>query len=116
MTDLHQMTLDELARSRRADPATSKSAARMAHGLASEHRALIVATLRDAGQSLTAGEIAARCGLQSLQVSRRMRELQDDGEVVATGETRPTVSGRAATCWRLVGTVSAARPQGVDAG
>jgi predicted ArsR family transcriptional regulator len=95
----HQLTFDEIRRARTDDPATSKDAARQSHGLASEHRRQILAAL-EGGVELTAGEIAVRCGLTSLQVSRRMAELRSDGEIVATTNTRPTPSGRPAQVWR----------------
>lgn len=95
----HQLTFDEVRRARADDPVTSKAAARQSRGLASEHNRKILDALRG-GAELTAGEIAERCGLSSLQVSRRMAELRDDGDIVATDNTRPTPTGRAARCWR----------------
>lgn len=95
----HQLTFDEIRRARTDDPATSKDAARQSHSLAGEHRRQILAAL-DGGAELTAGEIAERCGLTSLQVSRRMAELRGDGEIEATGDTKPTLTGRRAQCWR----------------
>lgn len=101
----HQLTFDEVRRARADDPVTSKVAAREARGLASEHRAKILGALADA--DLTAGEIAERCGLTSLQVSRRMAELRDQVEVRAVEiepgvpVTRPTPSGRPARVWRI---------------
>ncbi|MGB3935168.1 MAG: helix-turn-helix domain-containing protein [Burkholderiales bacterium] len=99
MTELHQMTLDEIARSRRTDPQTSRDAARRAHGLASEHCATILRVLRAAGAPLSPDGIAVRCSLSSLQVSRRLRELVDAGAIVEAG-VAPTPSGRSARTWR----------------
>lgn len=99
MTDLHQMTLDEIRRARRNDPETSKAAAARSHGLAAAHRHKILVVLAD-GVARTADEIAEQCELDSVKVSRRLGEMRDAGLIVTTGETKPTPSGRAAMCWR----------------
>jgi len=91
----------EIRRARRTDTETSKTAAAHSHGLAAEHRLLILAAMRDGGAG-TAHEIATRCDLEAVQVSRRLRELVDDGEIRATGETRPTPSGRPAQCYETI--------------
>ena len=96
----HQLTFDELRRARRNDPATSKAAARQSHGLASEHRRAILAVMRTGGD-WTAHEIAARCGLTSVQVCRRFAELRDDGDIRETVNTRPTPSGRHAQAYEV---------------
>lgn len=107
---LAQRTFAEIAvsRARRDDPATSHEAARLARGLAAEHHRQILATMQsDPARDWTAHEIAAAAGMSSVAVSRRMRELWVLSRVVEavdarTGSplTRPTPSGRAATCWR----------------
>jgi len=91
----------EIRRARRRDPETSKTAAAHSHGLAAEHRLLILAAMRDGGAG-TAHQIATRCDLQAVQVSRRLREFVDDGLIRATGETRPTPSGRPSQCWEVI--------------
>lgn len=101
MNGVHQRTFDEVRRARSDDPATSKTAARAARALASEHRRLILEALRVNGRALSAHEIAACCGLSSVQVSRRLGELRDDGEIVVTEDVRATPSGRPAHCWRI---------------
>lgn len=101
MTELRQMTLSEIARSRRTDPITSKDAARRAHGLASEHCATILRVLRLADAALAPHEIAERCGLTSLQVSRRLHELSSSRPpAIVEAGVAPTPSGRSARCWR----------------
>jgi CRP-like cAMP-binding protein len=98
-----QRTFDELRRSRRDDPVTSKDAARAARSLAADHRLAIVAALRARGAGempMTPHEIGALCGLTSVQVTRRLKELEDDGEIVPAG-IGTTPSGRSARCWRL---------------
>lgn len=99
-TNPRQLSFDEIRRARAEDPQTSKAAARRSHGLAAAHRAAILRVLGQGGE-WTAGEIAAAAGLQSLQVSRRLAELRDDGEIEATALLRPTETGRMAGCWRL---------------
>ncbi len=90
----------EVARARRADPETSKAAAAAAHGLANEHRLLILAAMRNAAGELTATEIGQLVGLSSVQVCRRLHELQDDGLATPTTNTKPTPAGRPSRCWR----------------
>jgi len=98
-----QLTFAELRRSRRTDPETSRISAQHSHGLAAEHRLLIVHAMRDGGaRDWTAHEVAAVCGLSSVQVCRRFAELRDDGEIRETGATRPTPSGRPAQCYEAV--------------
>lgn len=94
----HQLTIDELRRSRATDPQTSQDAARRANGLAAAHRQAILATMQRGG-SWTAHEVAENCGLTAVQVNRRFAELRDDGAIQATVDTRPTPSGRAAQCY-----------------
>lgn len=104
MTATHpmQQTFDELRRRRNTDPATSHAAARQSHGLASAHRAAIMRVLRTVAErrvALAPHEIGARCGLTSVQVSRRLKELEDDGLIVEAGVAE-TPSGRQARTWR----------------
>lgn len=106
-----QLTFDtfaarEVRRARRSDPETSREAARQSHGVAAEHRLLIVAAMRDGGErDWTAHEIADACSLTPVQVNRRLHELFVDGEIVESRiadvvVTRPTPSDRPARCWR----------------
>ena len=92
----------EITRARRRDPETSKEAAAAAHGLANEHRLLILAAMRDAGCELTATEIGERTSLTSVQVCRRLHELQDDGLAEPTANAKPTPAGRPSRCWRVL--------------
>lgn len=97
----------EVRMARRGDPETSRIAASQAHGVASEHRMLILRSLRDGGdRDWTAHEIAEACQLTAVQVCRRLHELLVDGEIVesfADGKpvTRRTPSDRPARCWRI---------------
>lgn len=95
-----QLTFDELRRARRSDPETSKAAARQSHGVAAEHRRVILGVMR-AGGDWTANEIAERCGLTSVQVCRRFAEMRDDGAIRETVHTRPTPSGRPAQAYEV---------------
>lgn len=100
---MDQLGLDFAAtHSRRTDPTTSKRAASsMAVASEAQREAIYWSLVRAGGQSLTADEIALREGMTLEQVCRRLPDLEKDGRVEPTGETRPTRSGRAARCWRL---------------
>lgn len=100
----------EVRRARRDDPQTSKAAARESHGLAAEHELLILQVLRDGqGRDWTPHEIGERCGLSSVQVTRRLHDLWVAGQIVESWldeedrvqATRETPSGRRARCWRI---------------
>lgn len=95
-----QLTFEEVARSRAADPATSKAAARQARSLARQHREAILAVMRT-GADWTATEIAERCGLTAVQVCRRFAELRLDSLIRETVNTRPTVSGRPSQAYEV---------------
>jgi DNA-binding MarR family transcriptional regulator len=110
-----QLTFDSLAarevrRARRTDPQTSKDAARDSHGLAAEHELLILQVLRDGrDRDWTPHEIAERCGLNSVQVTRRLHDLWASGRIAESWldeqdrvqALRATPSGRRARCWRF---------------
>jgi thiamine pyrophosphate-dependent acetolactate synthase large subunit-like protein len=101
MTDLRQLTIDEIRRARPTDPDTSRDAARQAGQLAADHRFRILAALRRRPECPMAPfEIAAVCSLEPVQVCRRLRELADDGEIVVAG-VGTTPSGRSARTWRI---------------
>jgi predicted Rossmann fold nucleotide-binding protein DprA/Smf involved in DNA uptake len=68
---------------RSSDPETSHQAAAQAGGLATKHQRQILAALLD-GPAGASG-IAARCGLLSHQVNKRINELARDGRIVQTG-------------------------------
>jgi predicted ArsR family transcriptional regulator len=87
-------------RARRHDPDTSHAAAASMATGAAAHREAILGVLNDHGD-LTPEEIAARCGLSSVQVCRRMKELENAGRAVPTSEQRKTQSGRMARVWRV---------------
>ena len=85
---------------RRHDRATSHEAARQAGGLAHQHATRILAHLvAIAPMGATKDEIAAATGMDSVAVARRMRDLERAGEIIDTGTTRQTMSGRRATVW-----------------
>lgn len=88
-----------LARS--TDPITSHIAAANASGFAATHRAMILTVLEEYGP-MTSYEIAANIpGLVAHQILKRLPELQRQGLIATTGETRPT--GRTfSRVWRIV--------------
>ncbi len=85
-------------RARASDPQTSVDAAVSMD--ATEHRRLILLALKAGDGNYT--EVAARTGLDRHAVGRRLRELQREGLIVATGEHRLTPSNRRAMVWRAV--------------
>ncbi len=93
----------EMKRARRDDPDTSKQAAAQSRGVADRHRSQILAAMNHGGRSDWAPhELAEQCELSSVQVSRRIKEMWEDGLIRESGATRPTPSGRMARCWKLV--------------
>ena len=83
---------------RSSDPVTSHQAAAQAGGLATKHQRQILAALLD-GPAGASG-IAARCGLLSHQVNKRIAELARDGRVVQTGRVVTSSSGRGEREWQ----------------
>jgi transcription initiation factor IIE alpha subunit len=88
-------------RVRNTDPLTSWQAAGSAKDLASRHARLIVDCLEKYG-ALGKDGIAAQTGLESMQVARRLHELERDREICLTGKTTKSKSGRAEREWRFV--------------
>ena len=83
---------------RSSDPVTSHQAAAQAGGLATKHQRQILAALLE-GPAGASG-IAARCGLLSHQVNKRINELARDGRIVQTGRVVTSSSGRGEREWR----------------
>lgn len=96
-----QLDMFERTHARRADPATSRQAARSMAMPSEAQRQAVYVALMMAGKPVTADEIAVRAGLDKVQVCRRLPELEREGMAEPTDETRPTPSGRSARCWRL---------------
>ena len=90
-------SLPLFAAARASDPETSHQAAAQAGGLATKHQRQILAALLD-GPAGASG-IAARCGLLSHQVNKRINELARDGRIVQTGRVVPSSSGRGERDW-----------------
>jgi DNA-binding MarR family transcriptional regulator len=95
-----QLDLLEPVRARRKDPETSHKAASRVNEFAFAHYALILEAL-DTGD-LTIHEIAQKTGLDSVQVARRLAELEKKGLAEPTEETRLSPSGRPCRVWRAV--------------
>ena len=94
-----QLDIDFSKRARRSDPETSHAAARAAGAFAHGHYALILGALAEGPKTIY--EIAARTGLDHVQVARRMSELQSNPpRVVRTGTTRPGPTGHKCAVWR----------------
>ena len=89
---------------RNSDPDTSDMAARSAKGLAGKHCLLIKNLLVSVSpMSLNYEEISGRLGFDNQnKVARRMVDLERQGLVERTNETRATKSGRQAQLWKAV--------------
>jgi predicted Rossmann fold nucleotide-binding protein DprA/Smf involved in DNA uptake len=95
-----QLTLlDPLPTARAADPDTSHEAASLATVFQRDHFNRIATAL--GGESLTAGEIGSRAGMDNVQVSRRLPEMEKMGRVVRDGARVCAVKGTKMTAWRL---------------
>lgn len=87
---------------RSADPETSRKAAEAAVPMISDHERIILDTLARIGQG-TKDEIAAACGLDAIQVSRRMHGLGDEGkQMVSIVGERKLPTGRNGSVFALV--------------
>ena len=79
---------------------TSKAAARSIRPDASRLREAVYGALLAAGTTgLTDEEMQERIPMQPSTQRPRRIELIERGKVIASGRTRPTRSGRAATVW-----------------
>lgn len=87
-------------RVRNTDPLTSWQAAGSAKDLANRHACLIVDCLKKYGAMGKDG-IAAQTGLESMQVARRLHELERDGEIKLTGKVVKSKSGRMEREWQI---------------
>jgi hypothetical protein len=84
---------------RRADPPTSRSAAAGVKTFQGEHHTAILEALSQ-GPAGASG-IAARCGLLSHQVNKRIHELAKCGQIVETGRVVTSASGRGEREWKV---------------
>lgn len=88
-------------RARRLDPQTSRDAADLAAQFKQGHYLRITRCMsRTDGK--TAGEIGADCGMDNVQVSRRLPELESAGIVCRDAARVCGVKGSKMTTWRLV--------------
>jgi predicted ArsR family transcriptional regulator len=88
-------------RVRNTDPLTSWQAAGSAKDLAKRHAQMIVDCLAEGG-ALGKDGIAARTGLESMQVARRLHELEREGEICLTGNVVKSKSGRMEREWKII--------------
>ena len=84
---------------RRSDPPTSHAAAAAVRTFSGEHHQAILAALA-LGPAGASG-IAARCGLMAHQIGKRINELARSGQIVTTGRTVVSSSGRGEREWRV---------------
>ncbi len=88
-------------RTRTTDPVTSHLAAESMQSAATEQHRVILAALRGSVFALTAWGVAARCGLDYVQVGKRMHELRKVGRIRKSGHRYPNPSGRLADAYVL---------------
>ncbi len=109
---------------RKSDPATSQEAAEHAQEFVKKHEQLILAALTPNAFpnapywdifhnryqdkiALTKSEISKKiskewhCDIDSVQVCRRMKKLEEDGKVIRTELKRKNANGHSETVWRL---------------
>ena len=97
---MNQLTLTfEHTHARRTDPITSHMAAARAVRFAGGHAATILTCLQDFGPA-TADEIAKRTHLNSVQICRRLPELEKVGDAMPTGRMRLSPSGCSEREWK----------------
>lgn len=85
---------------RTTDPATSRASAASAGQLAQNHARMILDALAGL-ETGTASAIASKCGLDPVQVNRRMADLHRAGRVELTGGMAVNQAGRLERVWRL---------------
>jgi hypothetical protein len=90
----------EFFRARTTDPITSFKAAASIKDVANQHMDIIVACLQQFGP-LGKDGIADKTGLQSNQVSRRLKELQTLDLIELTGKQVTSNGGRKEREWRF---------------
>ena len=80
---------------------TSVAAAESMRGETSRLRALVLAVIRQNGETgATCDEVELATGLRHQTASARVNELMNRGQIVDTEQRRRTRSGRFATVWR----------------
>lgn len=63
-------------------------------------RQMALAALREAGEPLTADEVATRLCMDRLSIRPRITELKNAGRVVDSGQRGTTRAGKTAVKWR----------------
>jgi predicted ArsR family transcriptional regulator len=94
------MMIFDHIRARSSDPITSFMAADAAPKFANKHVNTILECLAKHGP-LGKDGIAQHTGLDGVQISRRLPELQKDGLVMLTGKTVKSSTGNQEREWRL---------------
>lgn len=92
---------DRMFRARNTDPLTSHLAASSIKEGARQHALIILNSLLEYGPMGKDG-IASRCSLESMQVARRLHELQRIGLITLTGRDVKSKSNRWEREWMIV--------------
>jgi hypothetical protein len=95
---MNQHAFDFTANARQSDPWTSHAAADRVHEFASGHIGMILACLRDHGPQ-TANELAGRLPLNSVQIARRLSDMEKKRLAAPTGHCRMSAAGRPERVW-----------------
>ena len=91
----------QFPRVRANDPITSFEAADSIKEIAAEHCLKIIQALKEHGP-MGKDAISAKCGLDSNQVARRMRELEIQGHIELTGRKVKSKTGRMEREWAAI--------------
>ena len=102
-TDFSQLTKEQrnnltFPRVRKNDPITSFEAADNSDNFADKHKTMIIAALTE---PLGKDGIARKAGLDPIQVSRRLLELQKQGKIELTGRKVKSNAGLSEREWQL---------------
>ena len=84
---------DPRKHARNSDPWTSREAARRKHGVEADANRLL-APFGNAPNGLTHDEAAIKAGMSTQDASKRQTDLRDNGWIVETGTSRPSLTGR----------------------
>lgn len=95
------ISVESIRLARRTDPATSHEAAQRVQEFADSQCGKILASLIRKGPQ-TIDELAGNTDLTSVQIARRLKDLEVKGRAKPNGDERPGRAGRSQRVWRAV--------------